>query len=76
MKIKTILLLLALCMTMGANAQQPANTQSTTEAERMYKLGEDYFLKENYDEAVKWYRKAAAQGQEDAKETLKELFGE
>ena len=28
---------------------------------------------QNYDEAVKWYRKAAQQGNEDAQEVLKEM---
>ena len=44
-------------------------------------MAEDYFYGQNgkskdYDEAVKWYRKAAAQGNQVVKDNLKEFFGE
>ena len=42
-------------------------------------MAEDYFYGQNgkskdYDEAVKWYRKAAAQGNQVVKDNLKEFF--
>ena len=39
-------------------------------AEEMLEMGEDYYGKENYVEAVKWYRKAAEQGHALAQATL------
>ena len=36
-------------------------------------LGLLYYLEENNAEAVKWYRKAADQGHQEAKEALREF---
>ena len=42
-------------------------------ASEMFNKGYDYYQSGNYTEAVRWYRKAAQQGHEDARTALKRL---
>ena len=48
-------------------------SESTMSASEMYDKGDDYYESENYTEAVKWYRKAARQGHENAQNRLRTL---
>ena len=60
----------------ASTSNQKATTASTSTpkttmtAEEMLEMGEDYYGKQNYVEAVKWYRKAAEQGHALAQATL------
>ena len=58
---------LALSSNSSASTATPKTAMT---AEEMFEMGEDYYGKENYVEAVKWYRKAAEQGHALAQATL------
>ena len=50
-----------------------SNIDEKQSAKEQYELGEIFYNSENYDEAEKWYQKAADQGLADAKEKLKKV---
>ena len=50
-----------------------SNIDEKQSAKEQYELGEIFYNSENYDEAEKWYQKAADQGLTDAKEKLKKV---
>lgn len=52
----------------SSNSYQPQLS-----AEEMYNIGNENYKKGDYSEAVKWYRKAARQGLERAKDHLRDL---
>ena len=54
-------------------AEPVVESESTMSASEMYDKGDDYYQSGNYTEAVKWYRKAADQGNVDAQNRLREL---
>ena len=47
--------------------------QSQLSAEELYEIGEENYKKENYSEAVKWFRKAAEQGYAIAQTDLADM---
>ena len=61
-----ILLLLILCVTMGAAAQN----ESSQKGYQSYVKGVLLFNNQDYVEAVKWFRKAAKQGHLEAQDNL------
>lgn len=65
MKQKTILFLLTLLFSSVVMAQT---------AEECYKKGSDYYLKDNYTEALRWYRKSADQGYDEAYMMLGHMY--
>ena len=50
------------------------SSQSQLSAEEMYEIGKENYKKENYSEAVKWYRKAAEQGYAIAQTDLADMY--
>jgi len=54
-----------------SDAQDPTNKAS---ADELFRKGKTYYEKQDYEEAVKWYRLAADQGDELAAQALKEIM--
>ena len=56
--------------TTSSNVISPRNTSKTYTVKEQYEMGSSYYDKGNYQEAIKWYTKAAENGYPDAQSEL------
>ncbi len=68
---KVSIILIVSALVLGISEQSYAAKSK----EECFNLGLEYYDEQNYTEAVKWYRKAAEQGDTDAQSALDRLTG-